>query len=138
MRRTIGMLAVALVATSSVALAAAKPSTGVAARPEQLKYPELVFDVPEAAKYRHELAGGVVAYVVEEHALPLVKIQAAFRTGAFREPDGKSGLAALTATMLRKGARPPSPRKRSTRRRTSWRRGSPRRPATSRRSPRST
>ncbi|MCB1008770.1 MAG: insulinase family protein [Acidobacteria bacterium] len=103
MRRTIGMLAVALVATSSVALAAAKPSTGVAARPEQLKYPELVFDVPEAAKYRHELAGGVVAYVVEEHALPLVKIQAAFRTGAFREPDGKSGLAALTATMLRKG-----------------------------------
>jgi len=103
MRRSISLLAVALVATSSAALAAAKPATGIPARPEQLQYPELVFEVPDAAKYRHELPGGVVAYVVEEHALPLVKIQAGFRTGSFREPADKTGLADLTAIMLRKG-----------------------------------
>lgn len=103
MRRSIVLSALALVATGAAAQAAAKPTTGIPARPEQLEYSELVFEVPEAAKYRHELPGGIVAYVVEDHALPLVKIQAGFRTGAFREPEGKTGLAALTATMMRKG-----------------------------------
>lgn len=100
MRRTIALLAVSLLAP---AVAAAAPADGIPARPEQLTYPELLFEVPEAAKYRHELPGGVVAYVVEDRALPLVKLQAGFRTGAFREPEGKPGLAALTATLLRKG-----------------------------------
>lgn len=100
MRRTIALLAVSLVVP---AVAAAGPTDGIPARPEQLTYPESLFEVPEAAKYRHELPGGVVAYVVEDRALPLVKLQAGLRTGAFREPAGKPGLAALTATLLRKG-----------------------------------
>ena len=96
----------ALAAAPALAAAAAKPAQAASAipsRPEQLAYGELRFDAPEVAKYRHQLAGGVVAYLVEDHTLPLVKLQAIFRTGAFREPEGKTGLAALTAALLRKG-----------------------------------
>ena len=105
MRRPILALTLALGAAVAPAFAA-PAATGAApipARPEKLQYGELKFEVPEAAKYRHELPGGVVAFVVEDHALPLVKLSAILRTGAFREPEGKTGLAALTATMMRKG-----------------------------------
>jgi zinc protease len=79
------------------------PAPAIPERPEQLRFGELRFEVPDRARLRHELAGGVVAYVVEDHALPLVRLQAILRTGAFREPAGKAGLASLTAAMLRKG-----------------------------------
>ena len=58
------------------------------ARPEQLTYKPFDFAAPDGDKYRHTLPGGVVVYVVEDHSLPLVKLQATFRTGAFREPEG--------------------------------------------------
>jgi len=106
-RQTLAFALAALATTVAPGLAAAAARgaspAAIPARPEQLVFGELKFDAPEAAKYRHELPGGVVAYVVEEHALPLVKLTAIFRTGAFREPEGRTGLAALTATMLRKG-----------------------------------
>lgn len=110
-RRPTAVVTLALALAAGAALAtpvlAAKPakakSPAIPARPEALTFGELRFEVPEAARLRHELPGGVVVYVVEDHALPLVKLQATFRTGAFREPAGKTGLAALTATLLRKG-----------------------------------
>ncbi len=109
MRRQTLALALAALATAAApefaaaAAKSAKSAAAIAVRPERLVFGELKFDVPAAAKYRHELPGGVVAYVVEDHALPLVKLSALLRTGAFREPEGRTGLAALTATMLRKG-----------------------------------
>ncbi|MEO7796042.1 MAG: pitrilysin family protein [Thermoanaerobaculia bacterium] len=75
----------------------------VSARPEQLTYKPFQFDVPDGAKVRHTLPGGVVVYVVEDHSLPLVKLQATFRTGAFREGADETGLAAMTAAMMRQG-----------------------------------
>jgi zinc protease len=75
----------------------------VPARPEQLTYEPFVFDVPAADKVRHALPGGVVVYIVEDHSLPLVKLQATFRTGAFREGANETGLAAMTAAMMRQG-----------------------------------
>lgn len=92
------------VGSAQPALAAgAKPAPAIPPRPEQLAYAPLKFEVPDAASYRHELAGGVVAYVVPDHSLPLVKVSLNFRTGAFREAPGKPGVAALAATMLRQG-----------------------------------
>ena len=44
-----------------------------------------------------------MVYVVEDHSLPLVKLQATFRTGAFRESANETGLAAMTAAMMRQG-----------------------------------
>lgn len=81
-----------------------KPAAStIPARPEQLVFPPLQFEVPERARFRHELPGGVVAYVVEDRSLPLVKVQALFRTGAFRERPEEHGIARLLERMLRNG-----------------------------------
>ena len=75
----------------------------VPAHPRDLRYGELRFAVPDPARYRHELAGGVVAFVAEDHALPLVKVSLTLRGGSYLDPEGKTGLASLTAAMLRRG-----------------------------------
>ncbi|MEO8274592.1 MAG: pitrilysin family protein [Thermoanaerobaculia bacterium] len=85
------------------AVAGATAPGPVVARPEQLTYGAFNFVVPNGDSFRHVLPGGVVVYVVEDHALPLVKIQATLRTGAFREGDREAGLASLTAAMMRQG-----------------------------------
>lgn len=78
-------------------------ATPIPARPEQLQYGPFEFAAPKGEQYRHALPSGVVVYVVEDHSLPLVKLQATFRTGAFREREGETGLAAMTAAMMRQG-----------------------------------
>ena len=85
------------------AATAAQGAGGVPARPEQLTYKPFAFAAPDGDKYRHTLPGGVVVYIVEDHSLPLVKLQATFRTGAFREGAHETGLAAMTAAMMRQG-----------------------------------
>lgn len=75
----------------------------IAARPEALRFPPLEFEVPRAEPFRHELPGGVVAYVVPDRSLPLVNVALSFRTGGFREPADRPGLAALTAVLMRVG-----------------------------------
>ena len=72
-------------------------------RPEALKYPELAFEVPDADGFRHVLKNGVVVYVAEDHALPLVNISIQLKIGSFLDPEGKAGLASLTGRMLRQG-----------------------------------
>jgi len=48
--------------------------------------------------------GGIEAWLVEEHSIPLVAFNFAFRGGATQDPDGKEGLAALMAGTLDEGA----------------------------------
>lgn len=91
----------ALVAGAAVLGAADAPS--IPARPEQLSYGPLSFEVPDAARFRRELPGGVVAYIVPDRALPLVNIVLHLRTGAFREGADQPGVAALTASLMRVG-----------------------------------
>ena len=101
----------ALAAAAACTLGLASPvlavetavGAGVPARPEQLTYKAFDFATPDGSSYRHTLPGGVVVYVVEDHSLPLVKLQATFRTGAFREGEHETGLAAMTAAMMRQG-----------------------------------
>jgi len=100
--RTLSHVAVALAVAVPLAAAPAKP-VPVADRPEQLRYGPLEFEVPNAEALRHELPGGVVAYVVPDHALPLVNIVLNVRTGAFLEPADRPGLASLTASLMRLG-----------------------------------
>ncbi|HLF56060.1 MAG TPA: pitrilysin family protein [Thermoanaerobaculia bacterium] len=85
------------------ALALAQGDEAIPARPERLRYGPLEFELPRAEELRHELPGGVVAYVVPDPALPLVNIVLHLRTGAFREPAEKPGLAGLTARLMRVG-----------------------------------
>src|SRR5580700_8303644 len=48
--------------------------------------------------------GGIEAWLIEDHTLPVVTIRFAFPGGAALDPAGKSGLAAMAASLLDEGA----------------------------------
>ncbi len=49
-------------------------------------------------------AGGITAWLVEDHSLPVVTIDVSFRGGATLDPADKPGLATLAAGLLDEGA----------------------------------
>jgi predicted Zn-dependent peptidase len=82
------------------------PITQVAAaaefsHPDQLSYPSLQFNIPKAEHI--VLENGIVLYVLEDHELPLVRINALIKTGTMYDPSGKEGVAELTAYLMRTG-----------------------------------
>ncbi len=50
------------------------------------------------------VSGGLEAWLVEDHATPVVSLSLAFRGGAALDPPGKEGLAQLASSMLDEGA----------------------------------
>ena len=52
---------------------------------------------------REALPNALVLVVSEQHAVPIVAIQLLLRTGSMDDPQGKSGLANLTAQLLSQG-----------------------------------
>ncbi len=50
--------------------------------------------------------GGIEAWLVEDHTLPVVAIRFAFRGGAALDPPGKGGLAAMAISLFDEGAGP--------------------------------
>jgi predicted Zn-dependent peptidase len=76
---------------------------GIPAHPRELKYAQLDYAPPKRDKFRHVLSNGAVAYLVEDHDLPLVNVAAIVRTGSYLEPAGKEGLASLTGGQIRAG-----------------------------------
>src|SRR5579859_5638867 len=50
--------------------------------------------------------GGIEAWLVQDHTLPLITLQFSFAGGAATDPDGKAGLASMTAALLDEGAGP--------------------------------
>src|SRR5580704_4506111 len=50
--------------------------------------------------------GGIEAWLIEDHTLPVVSIRFAFPGGAALDPPGKGGLAAVTMSLLDEGAGP--------------------------------
>jgi zinc protease len=105
-RRAPGLAAWALaVAALSPFAAPALPARAddIPARPEQLKYPPLVFTAPKAAEYRVTLGNGVVAYLVPDRDLPLVTVNVLMRIGPDLDPAGKEGAAATMVNLLTRG-----------------------------------
>ncbi len=94
-------LAVALLALSPLSLFA--QAQQIPAHPRDLKYTTLNFTPPKREQYRHVLSNGVVAYLVEDHDLPLVNVTTLVRTGGYLDPAGKEGLASLTGSQIRAG-----------------------------------
>jgi zinc protease len=76
---------------------------GIPKHPRDLKYPALDYQPPQASGYRHKLASGATAYMVEDHELPLVNIFVLVRTGKYLEPEGKVGLTSLVGSQMRSG-----------------------------------
>lgn len=75
----------------------------IAAHPRELTYSALPFTPPERSQYRQVLANKVVAYMVEDHDLPLVTVTVTIRGGSYLDPAGKTGLAAMTGAQMRSG-----------------------------------
>ncbi|HUK12485.1 MAG TPA: pitrilysin family protein [Thermoanaerobaculaceae bacterium] len=94
-------LAAALLA--AIATGATAAGAEIPRRPEQLVFPPLAFPVPDAGAMRVTLANGLPVYLVEDRSLPLVEVDVIFRGGQYLEPEGKEGLAQLTARVWRNG-----------------------------------
>ncbi len=71
--------------------------------PDRLTFKPLAYTPPSAKDYRVVLKNGMVAYVAEDKALPLVNIAITVRTGSYLEPAGKEGLAGFTGAQMRRG-----------------------------------
>ncbi|MDL2717742.1 MAG: pitrilysin family protein, partial [Acidobacteriota bacterium] len=87
--------------TSPAALAAG--AGAIPAKPDQLTFKTFSYTPPAAKDYRVVLKSGVVAYLAENHELPLVNIQIILRGGTYLDPAGKEGLASLTGFLLARG-----------------------------------
>lgn len=69
--------------------------------PDKLKYAPLQFNLPQTQ--RVVLDNGIVLHILENHELPLVNINALVKTGTMYDPQGKAGVAELTAYVMRTG-----------------------------------
>jgi len=69
--------------------------------PDKIKYLPLRFNLPPVQ--RVVLENGIIIYILEDHELPLVNISAKIKTGTMYDPEGKEGVAELTAYVMRTG-----------------------------------
>jgi len=63
--------------------------------------------IPAAAATRVERVmspGGIEAWLIESHEVPLITVRFSFDGGALQEPDGKSGVAQMAAYLFNEGA----------------------------------
>jgi zinc protease len=96
------LLGISLALSGAIGLLG-ETSQEVPSHPRQLQFEQEQQRLPTVEGRRHELKSGAVVYVVEDHTLPLVEIGLATRAGSYLDPPKKTGLAALTATQLRRG-----------------------------------
>lgn len=75
--------------------------TAQAADPRKMQFPPLDFKIPKAERVL--LANGTPVYLLPDHELPIVTVSAIIRTGSVYDPPGRSGLAALTGSLMRAG-----------------------------------
>jgi len=69
---------------------------------KKIKFPELrAFQI--ASPERYVMDNGIVVLLMEDHELPMVRLQAWVRTGVRLEPADKAGLASITGDVMRSG-----------------------------------
>ena len=100
LRRALSILALAGILPTA-ACATAPEGPDIAPHPDQLKFSELSFTPPEAARARSVLSNGTPVYVVEDPSLPLVDLQVIIRVGAYLVPVGKEGVAEAVGSQIR-------------------------------------
>jgi predicted Zn-dependent peptidase len=95
-----------LTTTLAIALVFVAAGLGQATRPSELKYPPLKYDPPDPKAFRTEFAGGLRAYVQEDHSLGLVNVTALIRFGSLDIAKEKTGLSQLlSGTLIRGGTK---------------------------------
>ena len=90
-------------AAGGLLTAAGRAQDEIPAHPADLVFPGLSFDPPDAASYRHDLESGAVAYLVEDHQLPLLSLSLSLRAGSYQLPRESAGLASTTGSQIRAG-----------------------------------
>jgi zinc protease len=83
--------------------AAPAAAQAIPGHPDQLVFQPLAYEPPVAKAHRVVLRSGMVVYIAEDRALPLVNIALTVRVGSWLEPEGKEGLAGLTGSQMRRG-----------------------------------
>ena len=100
-----GPLTCLIIALVIIACCGIFPSSSMSAQPftppDKIKYPGLEFRIQQAE--RIELENGMILFFLEDRELPLVSLSALVRTGSMYDPQGKEGLAELTAYLIRTG-----------------------------------
>jgi zinc protease len=71
--------------------------------PDRLVFQPIAFSPPVAKDHRVVLKNGMVVYIAEDRALPLVNIALTVRVGSWLEPAGREGLAGFTGSQMRRG-----------------------------------
>ena len=69
--------------------------------PRAMRFPTVNFNPPDAD--RVVLENGMVVYLLEDHELPLVTVNATLKTGSWLDPAEKVGLAGMTGAVMRTG-----------------------------------
>jgi predicted Zn-dependent peptidase len=93
-----------VVLTLVLALAAGLASAQeIPAHPDELAFEPIDFAPPKAADHRHVLKNGMVVFIAEDKALPLVNISLTLKVGSWLDPEGKQGLASYTGSQMRRG-----------------------------------
>lgn len=74
-------------------------------RPEKLQFKPIRFETPRAKDYKAKLRNGIPAFIAPNGAegTPLVRVTVSWRGGAYLDPRGKEGLAALFGSQLTQG-----------------------------------
>ncbi len=90
-------------ALSALAGASAALGAEIARHPRELKFAPRSFTPPRGADFRHKLACGATAFLVEDSTFPLINLSLIVRTGDYLEPREKTGLAGLTGVQMRSG-----------------------------------
>ncbi len=96
------------VTTACAALFLATPAAiaDIPPHPDEIEFPPLEFDPPDAADYRHTLetsAGSVPVYLAPSHEFPLISVVFTFKGGDDLDPPDRIGLAGAMAAMMRRG-----------------------------------
>jgi predicted Zn-dependent peptidase len=97
-----GKVALAALLVASTVGAQEKKARGPAAQEAPKAAVRDAVKLPRATVL--ELKNGAKLLLVEKHEVPLVAFSAKVRGGALGDPEGKEGVAALTAELLQKGA----------------------------------
>lgn len=99
MARARFVITFAFALAAAAGLALAQPADWPA--PSEIEAPPLRFETLEPL--RAELGNGLVVYLAEDRALPLVSGVAYALAPGLYDPDGRAGLSGFTASMLREG-----------------------------------
>jgi predicted Zn-dependent peptidase len=95
------MMALALLVMLALQTVTAFAGDVVLGDPRTMRFPTVDFKPPDAD--RVVLENGMVVYLLEDHELPLITVNAMLRTGNWLDPADKVGLAGLTGAVMRTG-----------------------------------